>query len=176
MTTLRETAIVLNLASCLRAHGSQCGETMMQKGVYFLKDLTDVSLSYEYVLYRHGPFSFDLRDALSGMRTDEMISVTPQFQFGVAIEPTPFGLEIIERFPKTRAEHRRAFEFVAENFARKNVMELERMATALWVMNSSPDEPRKAQAIKVHQLKPHIPLDAAREAISRVEDLREAWE
>ncbi len=90
MTSLRQTAVVLGLADSLRAIGNSCGHSF--KGVDFLKELTQVPLDFEYVLYRHGPFSFDLRDALSAMRADDMISVTPQFQYGVTIEPTPFGV------------------------------------------------------------------------------------
>ena len=176
MVQLKEMAIVLEMALALRTRGSSCGETMIQKSVYLLKDLTEVPLSYEYVLYRHGPFSFDLRDALSAMRADEMIAVTPQFQFGVSIEPTPFGREILDRFPTTLRRHRQAIAFVADHLANKNVGELERLATALWVTREYRSETAKSRAQLIHEMKPHIPPVDAREAIARVEQLVSEWQ
>jgi uncharacterized protein YwgA len=166
---------VLDLAGALRTHGSSCGETAIQKGVYFLKELTHVPVSFEYVLYRHGPFSFDLRDALSAMRADEMISVTPQLRYGVTIEPTAFGRAICERFPKTLARHRDAISFVSEHVAHKGVVDLERMATALYVALGFPQESTQSRARRIHELKPHISIGDAQEAVHELDSVSDEW-
>ena len=58
-------AILLDLAAQLREHGSWTGETHVQKAAYFVQELLGVPSGFRFVLYRHGPFSFDLRASLN---------------------------------------------------------------------------------------------------------------
>lgn len=78
MDRLKRGAILVQLVRELRENGSWCGETHLQKGTYLLQELTKVPLGLEFILYKHGPFSFDLRDELTGLRADEVIALQPQ--------------------------------------------------------------------------------------------------
>ena len=62
MKLLKRNVMVLTLARKIRNRGSWCGETHLQKAVYLLQDLAGVETGLEFVLYKHGPFSFGLRD------------------------------------------------------------------------------------------------------------------
>jgi hypothetical protein len=62
MERLQRASILLTLNEELRRAGSWAGETHMQKATYFLQELTRIPLEFDFVLYKHGPFSFDLRD------------------------------------------------------------------------------------------------------------------
>jgi len=44
----------------------------------FLQDLMRVPLELEFILYKHGPFSFDLRSELTSLRADELVKLEPQ--------------------------------------------------------------------------------------------------
>ena len=55
--------------------GSWCGETHLQKATLFLQDLMGVDSGFEFILYRHGPFSFDLRYELSSMQADNLLEL-----------------------------------------------------------------------------------------------------
>src|SRR6266545_4036200 len=66
MKRLQRAALLTELVEQMRAHDSWCGETHLQKATYFLQELLDVEMDYDFVLYKHGPFSFDLRDELGG--------------------------------------------------------------------------------------------------------------
>ena len=64
MTRLQRVAVLTKLTEKLHESGSWCGETHLQKAAYFLQELFNVLLVYEFILYKHGPFSFALRDEL----------------------------------------------------------------------------------------------------------------
>ena len=67
MNKEQERTVMLSLIRSLRENGSWCGETHIQKAAYFLKTVTAVPLKFEFILYKHGPFSFDLRDHLGNL-------------------------------------------------------------------------------------------------------------
>jgi uncharacterized protein YwgA len=62
-------AILLDVAEQLNANGSWTGETHIQKAAYLMQELLGVPSGFKFVLYRHGPFSFGLRDSLNKLET-----------------------------------------------------------------------------------------------------------
>lgn len=77
MDRFEQAAILTELIDGMRASGSWAGETHIQKGTYFLQQLLEVPLGFRFILYKHGPFSFDLRDALAIMRADHFMGMSP---------------------------------------------------------------------------------------------------
>ena len=93
MTRQRNAAILTRLASELKQHGSWCGETHLQKAVYLMQELFEVSPDFEFILFKHGPFSFELRDELTALRGDGY--------FRLEAMPMPYGpkLQVDNRSP-----------------------------------------------------------------------------
>ena len=158
-------AIVLSLADRLRVAGSWCGETHLQKSVYLLQELTHVPLGFDFILYKHGPFSFDLRDALTAMRAD--------YQLRLLIHPVPYGPSLVttetgqmiqKHFSSVVKAHHKEISFVAQQLGSKTVTELEQLGTALYVKKEDDSRSQEEVARRVIELKPHIPIDVAREA------------
>ena len=58
-------ALIVELVEKLHAQGSWCGETHVQKATYIVQDLAKLNIGYKFVIYKHGPFSFDLSSELS---------------------------------------------------------------------------------------------------------------
>src|SRR5260370_30092368 len=86
-------ALVVKLAKRLRDRGSWCGETHLQKALYILQDISESNFGYKYVIYKHGPYSFDLNNELVAMRYSNIL----EFQFSregysPIIVSTPFGV------------------------------------------------------------------------------------
>src|SRR5260370_41172711 len=107
MERLRRAAIVTQLVTKLRAAGSWCGETHIQKAVYLMQDLLDVPMEYQFILYKHGPFSFDLSDELTSFRGDELLELKPQAPpYGPRFEVTDLGQQLREKWPKTLAKYK----------------------------------------------------------------------
>jgi uncharacterized protein YwgA len=96
MDRLRRAVVLTRLIQRLREHRSWCGETHVQKSTFFLQKVVGVPLQFEFILYKHGPFSFDLRDELTGLRADELIRLEPQWPYGPQIAPTD-RIEYIQR-------------------------------------------------------------------------------
>jgi len=175
MERLNKAAIITRLATKLRANGSWCGETHIQKATYLLQDLLNVPTDFAFVLYMHGPFSFDLRDELTSLRADGLLELQPQpAPYGPRFAPTPLSKRLQGKFPKTLAKHGEAIEFVAEALGGKHVDELERVATALYVTKrrtSDHDGSVQSRAKCLNRLKPHVPLPAAVKAVQEVDAL-----
>ena len=65
MNEMEKNVVLLSFIDFMRAKGSWCGETHVQKGTYFFQELMGVPLGFHFILYKHGPFSFDLRNQIT---------------------------------------------------------------------------------------------------------------
>ena len=73
LTGLRLRAVVTRLVEKMQDRDGWCGETHIQKTAYFLQGLVSVPLDYEFIIYKHGPYSFDLHDDLMAMRANKFL-------------------------------------------------------------------------------------------------------
>jgi uncharacterized protein YwgA len=172
MNRLQRAVVLADLARQLAQHGSWCGETHMQKAVYMLQELTGKKLGYDYMLYKHGPYSFDLRDEITGLRADGIFTLRPRPPYGPTLAPTEAAKRLKESFAVTAKHHNDAVNFIAEAIGNKSVVELERLGTALFVTREEPDQPVEERARRLHELKPHVPLADATEAVKELDVLR----
>ena len=173
MTETKRLALVARLNQKLRVHGSWCGETHMQKATYFLQYMLDVRMDFDFVLYKHGPYSFDLRDAISQMRADGILEVRQRpYPYGPSLVVPPEQEVVLERrFSQTLKRYGRSLDFVAAELGGKRVSELERLATALYVSIGETSVPVNKRAQKLVQLKPHVAFGDAVKAVGTVQDM-----
>ena len=170
MKRLQQAALLTALDERLHQEGSWCGETHLQKATYVLQEVCAVPLGFEFTLYKRGPFSFDLRDALTAMRADGLVEVVPQpYPYGPSLRVTQPGVELQRRFERTVGKYRHELDTVAAVTDRKTAAELERLATAIWVRLNNDTADADAMAQELHGLKPHIPLEDARAAIDEAD-------
>jgi hypothetical protein len=174
MDRLRKAALLTRLIEQLRQNGSWCGETHVQKSTLFLQDLMRVPLGFDFILYKHGPFSFDLRDELTSLRADELVKLEPQRHYGPRMATTDQSKYIQGIYSKTLERYDDSISFVAEKLGGKGVADLERLATALYVtqradIGTSID----TRAAKLTALKPHIARDDAVAAAREVDQIIE---
>lgn len=173
MKRLQRAALLTELVEQMRAQDSWCGETHLQKATFFLQELLDVDLGYEFIVYKHGPFSFDLRDELGELVSDRLIRYQPQLPpYGPRIATTDDAERIQETYPRTLARHQDKIRFVAEKLDARGVVDLERLATALYVTLEAPQTAREERARALRALKPHIPEPLALQAVEEVDQIR----
>jgi uncharacterized protein YwgA len=173
MERLPRSAILLTLLEQLQAHGSWCGETHVQKSVYFVQELLGIPVDFDFLFYKYGPFSFELSNELTALQGDGLLKVVIRDpQYGPSLLPTPASKPFLERFPKTRQRYSPAIQFIAERLGPNNVAELERLATALYVIRQNPDASRDEHAYEINRLKPHVSQDEAVAALQRVEKMQ----
>lgn len=167
-------AIIVDLVRKLRAMGSWCGETHLQKAVYILQDLSRSNFGYKFVLYKHGPFSFELKAELSAMRSSEIIVFHfPREGYGPSIIATDFGEKVYETNRENIGKYVQVNEFLANWFAANDVRHLEKVATAYFVTKKNPRDPMQERARRISFLKPHVDILAAEEAVRIVDQKRE---
>lgn len=174
MDRYRKAAVLTDLADRMAAAGSWCGETHLQKAVYFLQTLGAVPTDFEFVLYKHGPFSFDLGDELTALRADGLFELEVQrAPYGPKLKTTARSKALRSRFPKTIATHSEWMQKVAEFVDSRGVAQLERLATALYVtVEEGKDLSVKDRARIVHAYKPHIDPDRCRQAVEEIDLFR----
>ena len=175
MKRLQRDAVILSLIDDLKLNGSWCGETHIQKATYFIQELFRVPLGFEFILYKHGPFSFDLSKELTAMQADRLLDLQLQPRpYGPSLVPGA-GSELIKgHFPVTVKKYHSQVAFVAEQFGDKKVSELERLSTALLVTREiEPDGSPESRAQCIARLKPHVKIDEARKAVMVVDQIIE---
>lgn len=173
MEPMERQAILTELVTQMESNDSWCGETHLQKCTYFLQQLCKVPLDFKFILYLYGPFSFELRDEITGMRADRFLQIQ--------VRPGPYGPSLRtddranilrEQFIQSIEPHRHAIEFVARNFSNRKVTELERLATTFFVLDEMKEQEDRVPQV-VRELKPHVsPVDAekALEVIKKLRD------
>lgn len=171
MSRMRKAALLAELIDKLQMEGSWCGETHIQKATYLLENLFEVPLDYEFILYKHGPYSFDLRNELTAMRADNLLELQPHPPYGPSYMTTEASVELRKRFPKTLKEFGPVLEFVAGSLGSKGILELEQLSAALYVKKERPGASKKELAERIRTLKPHISSEAATSAIGSLETL-----
>lgn len=174
MGRIQKAAIVTRLARKMREKGSWCGETHIQKALYLAQELLGVPTGFDFILYKHGPFSFDLRDELTALRADRLLKIEPQMRpFGPRFATTKRSEEIEALFPKTIGALDAKLDFIADNLKEKGVADLERLATALYVTKQyNSYESLDDRAAKLHELKPHVSISDAKNALEQVSEFQ----
>jgi uncharacterized protein YwgA len=167
MDRLQRAVILTELMDRLRANESWCGETHVQKAVYFLQEVLGVQIGFEYILYKHGPYSFDLTADLTALRADFLMEFNHRSPgYGPGLVPTPTSQSLRAGYPKTLAAISGQIEFIAKTFGTKGVADLERLATALYVTKKDGAPVSvEGRARRLVELKPHVPFQQALDAV-----------
>ena len=172
MNRLERWAILVRLIETLRESGSWCSETHVQKATYFLKRLLKVPLEFDFILYKHGTYSFDLRAELTALRAYSILELEPHSQYGPSICPGDNAEQLEKHFARRADRYARKIKFVAEKFGSKGVVELERLSTALYVtVEEQESRSAKDRASRITELKPHVSIRDARDAVREVDEI-----
>ena len=170
MNRMKRAVLLTRLIEELRRRASWCGETHIQKAAYFAQHLAEIPMGYDFILYKHGPFSFDLRDELTALRADGLLKLESQWLYGARIVPTEQSKHIQSFYPKTLGKYGDRIEFVAGKLGDKGVVDLERLATALYVGARWKDGASAGErARRVTDLKPHIASEDALDAVEEID-------
>ena len=171
MEQTEKAAIVLGLMDALYSQNSWCGETHVQKCGYLVQEILDVPPAFEFVLYKYGPYSFDLHDLLGEMRADLLIDrETRSAPYGPTLKPSESGIKLLRQHASTTAPFGAATALVAERYGGMGVAELERIGTAMYVTRMGGVDPNE-RARLITELKPHVVYEEALKAVQEVDEL-----
>ena len=171
MPNIEQSGLILALANALRERGSWAGETHIQKAGYLLQHLVNVPLGVNFILYKHGPFSFNLRAQLAEMESEQFVTWEPRpFPYGPTMMPGRSG-ELLLAVASLPKQYHAQIDFVAEKLANKRVTDLERLATALYVTHE-PGVAREQRPARINALKPHVTIQDAVAAVEEIDHLQ----
>jgi len=174
MKRFEKSSIIISLIRRLESQGSWCGETHIQKAIFFLQEISGFQVKFNYLLYYYGPFSFELREKLNEMRAEESLQLIPNPPpYGPSYVIGPLGKRFENIFRELSKPYEKIIDFIAkEVIDQKNVHELESLSTALYFINKYTDLTIEEIAEKIHKLKPHISQNEAIESIKKVKEIK----
>ena len=166
-------ALVSKLVSGMKERDQWAGETHIQKALYFLHSMLRMPCLYEFVLYKHGPYSFELHDDLGKMRAHLVLDIEPRRPYGPSFRLGQLGEDSIGRVEDVISRHFGQIDFVVENLGGMDVRILEMNATALFVKIEKKDSDLGHLTRAIVDRKPHISEEDARAAVQWVDNLEE---
>ena len=95
MESIKRQVVLLSLIESMKDNGSWCGETHIQKSMYFLQTMFKVPTDFDYILYKHGPFSFELRDSIGDMRGNMLVELSSRIPYGPSYRSSETGKALI---------------------------------------------------------------------------------
>ncbi len=173
MNAAEQTAIVLYTMRSLKAEGSWCGETHIQKTLYLCQEVGHVPSKFTFVLYKFGPFSFELSEHLQGLIADDLVQLLTRPPYGPTLAVSDDPRSHANEF-EVAGSAATTIEFMAKKVGHKGVADLEKLATAVFVNRKcGTNTPIEKRAKTLHALKAHVPIDAARRAFVEADALEE---
>ncbi|MCP4134464.1 MAG: hypothetical protein GY754_26055 [bacterium] len=170
MEYIQKRALTLTLMTALKENGSWCGETHIQKAMYCMQKIMELPTDFEFVLYKHGPFSFDLSDEIGALQADELLEINiSTYPYGPSLVVTKYGETLMERFSKTIGLYTNKINYIAEKLGSKGVAVLERLTTALYVTSENNFSGVEERVERIHQLKPHVSKYKAKIAVEEID-------
>ncbi|MEW6261866.1 MAG: hypothetical protein AB1641_02205 [Thermodesulfobacteriota bacterium] len=177
MKPRQKQSVILSLIDELKENGSWCGETHIQKSAFFLEELTEVPLELNFIMYKHGPFSFELRDELTAMRADGLLEIRLHpYPYGPNLTTTSNGQRLQKRWPQTHKKYAHHISFVAKHFGGFGVAELERLGTALYISKRNPNDSLENRAKHITNIKPHITSEEAINSVRFIDELADKYQ
>ena len=133
MELMKQTAILLNLIDSLSENEGNTSEVHLQKLVYFLQELLEVPLNFEFIMYKNSPYSFDLRDNLTSFRADWLLTFEINGFHRPCFVTTELGKSFQTRFPLTLNKYQREIYFIVNHLGSKKIQVLGQWATTLFI-------------------------------------------
>lgn len=159
--------LLLAVIERLISYGSWTGKTHVQKTAFLLDTAKKLEMPFNFVLYKHGPYSFDIENELQEMRSYGAIDSVSVPGYGVTLKPSQ-NAEWLKTQEMLTEEQEQQIKRMCEFVRARNVTELERLATAAWIRTREHLTDPESIAMRLHELKPHVSVADALEADNEI--------
>ena len=162
MSAPDQAAVLLFAMQSLKEEGSWCGETHIQKTLYMCQEIVGTSSKFKFILYKHGPYSFELSECLQGLIADDLIQMQTRPPYGPSLAVSEEARLLAADVNQERRLSD-SIRFMSKKLGRKGVAELEKLATATYVNRKfGLDLSLEERARILTSLKSHVPVETAR--------------
>lgn len=165
--------ILLELISSLKMEGSWCGETHIQKSAFFLEEMLGVPLDLGFIMYKYGPYSFELNDDLTALRAYNYLNLTPLEPYGVTYSLQDEENKLKKFYEGEIEQYSEKISSIAETFGSKTVVELEKLATAFFINKKENVEDLEEIAKRLNKKKPHVNIQDAEIAVNEIFQIKD---
>jgi len=161
--------IILSVVCGLSQRGSWSGKTHVIKTLYLLKAIGNMDMPFQFILYKHGPYSFDVENELALMRSYKAIEGEISIQgYGESLRPG-MNKDFPGKFSPIKDKEKEIIDKICNFTAKKDVRDLERLATTAWIVKEEEKKDPTIVSSRLHELKPHISLESAKEAFDELQ-------
>jgi len=171
MDNYKRYSLIIRIIEKLVKKESWCGDTHIQKAIYLLQEITNVNPEYRFILYKHGPYSFDLSDDLRSMRADGYLDLEPTYPYGGCYTIRKRGNYLREYYRDYLNKNEDQIDLITETIGNLTVVNLEKLSTALYVTKEKRDSSVVRRAAYLNRLKPHVKVKEAERFIKKVDTL-----
>lgn len=130
MDRLKQAALITKLLDHLREKGYGHTEAHIQIFVFFAQELMGIPFGFDFILYKGGPFSFDLRDELTSSVADGLIRFVPNPVYRPSFIPTELAKKLQNNYSNLFEDK---IAYITDKFGPKGIADLKRLATALFI-------------------------------------------
>jgi len=180
MDTLNRYACVLSVIKSLQKTTEKVNETKIQKTMFFIEEIFPEIDVYEFIMYKYGPFSFDLRDDLGHMVAKKFLRTIDREPYGTQISEDDLSKQLEMQYSENYLKIKPYSDFIAEKIGGKGIHDLEAIGTALFIIQIKDKEIQNItlqNKIKLFDIfKPHIDEKIAIDAIEEVKTILEEAE
>ena len=179
MENLARHSLIARLVHHMAEEGSWCGRSHIHKTLYALQTLFPLPdlLKAEFLLYRHGMYSFELDSDLAQMEFYGALELEPQPPYGPHYRSdTAVTKFLADNYGKELEGWTQQLEFVAKRVSPLNVRELEALSTVMYLVaeaqGNAEQMDQNVQLSRARELKPHLSDNEIIEAQKRYVALR----
>ena len=177
MELMKQTALLLNLIDRLSENEGNTSEVHLQKHVYFLQELLEVPLNFEFIMYKNSPYSFDFRDNLTSLRADWLLTFEINRFHRPCFVTTELGKSFQTRFPITLKNYQRAIDFIVDYLGSKQIRVLGQWATTLFIerFKDKFSDSSDNMSLELDKLKQAIWVQPDEMVIEQFADISSKW-
>jgi hypothetical protein len=128
-------------------------------------------LQSEYILYKHGPYSFDAEDMLAAMKVYHYIEEFDSAHFGRSFTQGHQAARLRKTVMIKHGDLKKIAKLCKLFDSNINIRELEGIATACWIRNNERIIEKDEIVKRLNCLKPHVSLKEAAQQASKLEAL-----
>ncbi len=139
----------------LRTAGNWTGRTHVQKTLFLANATIAPEMPFEFVLYKHGPYSFDVDSELAQMESYGAVVVVPQRPYGPTLK-TGDGAKFPRKLGGVTEASLLKVKAVARFVDERSVFALEALATAVWIRVKEDLNDTSTVTTRLRELKPHL--------------------
>ena len=139
--------------------GRRFGRTALMKLCYFLQEVKEVPLNYDFSLYTYGPFDSEV---LADLQTAEELNIlATEFEqypggYGYSIGVGQLADKVRRQAREFLLEHLEEIDWAAETLASKKPADLELASTIVFVFKEKPSSSDDTLVKLVRSVKPHF--------------------